>query len=91
MIEPYTGKIKLNLKKVHGQLSLIDKMIAEDRYCLDIAQQVNAAVGMLKQINNHILESHLLSCGAHKLESKDVKVRQDFVKELMRVFDQTKK
>ncbi|HBU07289.1 MAG TPA: CsoR family transcriptional regulator [Candidatus Magasanikbacteria bacterium] len=91
MIEPYTGKIKISLKKVHGQLDLVDKMMADNRYCLDIAQQVNAAIGMLKQINNHILESHLLSCGAHKLESKNEKVRQDFVKELMKVFDQTKK
>ncbi|MFZ2189434.1 MAG: metal-sensing transcriptional repressor [Candidatus Magasanikiibacteriota bacterium] len=91
MIEPYTGKIKINLKKVHGQLDLVDKMMTENRYCLDIAQQVNAAIGMLKQINNHILESHLLSCGASKLESKNEKVRQEFVKELMKVFDQTKK
>jgi len=91
MIEPYTGKIKINLKKAHGQLALIDKMIVENRYCLDIAQQVNAAMGLLKQINNHILESHLLSCGANKLESKNEKVRQEFVKELMKVFDQTKK
>ncbi|KKQ27577.1 MAG: Metal-sensitive transcriptional repressor [Candidatus Magasanikbacteria bacterium GW2011_GWC2_37_14] len=91
MIEPYTGKIKINLKKVHGQLALIDKMIVENRYCLDIAQQVNAAIGILKQVNNHILESHLLSCGTNKLESKSEKVRLEFVKELMKVFDQTKK
>ena len=91
MIEPYTGKIKINLKKVHGQLGLIDKMIEENRYCLDIAQQVNAAMGLLKQINNYILQSHLLSCGTNKLESKNEKVRQEFVQELMKVFDQTKK
>lgn len=91
MIEPYTSKIKLSLKKVHGQLSLIDKMIEENRYCVDIAQQVNAAVGLLRQVNNHILESHLLSCGAHKLESKKESERLAFVKELMKVFDQTKK
>lgn len=91
MIEPYTGKIKVNLKKVKGQLDLIDKMIVENRYCVDIAQQVNAAVGLLKQVNNHILEGHLLSCGASKLNSKKASEREEFTKELMRVFDLTKK
>ena len=91
MIEPYTGKIKLSLKKVHGQLAVIDKMVDNERYCLDIAQQVNAAIGLLKQVNNHILENHLLSCGVHKLESKNSKVREEFARELVKVFDQTKK
>lgn len=91
MIESYTDKIKVNLKKVYGQLNLVDKMIAENRYCVDIAQQINAAIGLLKQANNHILESHLLTCGAGKLNSKSRKTRTEFVKELMRVFDLTKK
>lgn len=91
MIEPYTGKIKINLKKAQGQLELVGKMIEENRYCVDIAQQVNAAIGLLRQANNYILESHLLSCGVGKLNSKSQKTRTEFIKELMRVFDLTKK
>ncbi|MFA6427491.1 MAG: metal-sensitive transcriptional regulator [Candidatus Magasanikbacteria bacterium] len=87
MIEPYTGKIKLNLKKVQGQINLIQKMLDEDRYCVDIAQQINAAIGILKQSNNVILENHLSTCGAHKMNSKKPAERSEFVKELIQTFN----
>lgn len=86
MIEPHVSKIKINLKKTQGQLRRIQKMIDEDRYCIDIAQQVNAAVGLLKQVNTYILESHLLCCGAEKLNSKDKKVKEAFASELVQAF-----
>ena len=86
MIEPYVSQIKTNLKKVKGQIASIEKMIADGRYCVDVAQQVNASIGLLKQVNNYILEGHLLSCGAQKLNSKAKGERLDFVKELTKAF-----
>ena len=32
----------LRLRKLEGQVRGIQQMIAEDRYCLDVVQQVNA-------------------------------------------------
>ena len=91
MIDPYKSKIKLNLKKSVGQLKLIEKMIEEDRYCIDVAQQINAAIGLLKQINIVILESHLQSCGTHKLASKNSADKDAFIKELIKTFNLTGK
>ncbi|OGH88928.1 MAG: hypothetical protein A2537_02045 [Candidatus Magasanikbacteria bacterium RIFOXYD2_FULL_36_9] len=91
MIEPYKGKIKLSLKKAQGQLKLLDKMIEEDRYCIDVAQQINAAIGLLKQINITILENHLQSCGTNKLSSKSVEEKDQFIKELIKTFNLTGK
>lgn len=85
MIPSYSSKLSLNLKKAQGQLNRIEKMIEDDRYCIDIAQQVNAAIGLLKGMNATILESHLQSCGAKDLNSKDDHVRAKFVKELLQV------
>lgn len=90
MIEPYKSKVQLNLKKVQGQINLIQKMIVEGRYCVDIAQQVNAATGILKKANDLILESHLNSCALDKLNSKDKNEREEFVKELIRNFRVTR-
>jgi DNA-binding FrmR family transcriptional regulator len=87
MVEPYIGKVKTNLKKVQGQINLIQRMIDEERYCVDIAQQINSAIGMLKQSNNIILESHLNTCGAHKMNSKKAEERAEFVKELIQTFN----
>lgn len=86
MMEPYRAKTVLNIKKIQGQLSRIGQMIDEDRYCIDIAQQVNAAIGMLKQINSNILESHLICCGSDKLTSKNEEERKAFAKELVQAF-----
>lgn len=91
MIEPYTSKVQMNLKKVRGQLNLIDKMITEKRYCIDIAQQVNAAIGLLKQANNTIFENHLLTCGTNKLNSHKEQERVAFSKELLKAFNLTNK
>lgn len=86
MIEPYKGKALLNLKKAQGQINLLQKMIEEQRYCVDVAQQVNATIGLLKKVNDLILEGHLNSCAAHKLNSKKKEDRENFVKELIKNF-----
>ena len=91
MIEPYKAKIKLGLKKAQGQLKLLDKMVEEDRYCIDVAQQINAAIGLLKQINITILENHLQSCGTNKLASKSAIEKDQFIKELIKTFNLTGK
>lgn len=86
MTPQHLAKVQTNLKKVQGQINLINKMMNEKRYCVDIAQQVNAAIGLLKKINSHILESHLVSCGGAKLNSKSEKERQEFAEELIKAF-----
>lgn len=90
MKEPHASKIKMNVRKAQGQMKLIEKMIDEKRYCIEIAQQINAAIGLLKKSNNYLLENHLLSCGGSKLRpgSKD---REKFASELIQVFNVTGK
>lgn len=86
MLPSYQKKVMTGVKKAQGQLNHALSLIDQGVYCLDIAQQINAAIGLLQQANSQILESHLLSCGAHKLGSKNIKDRQAFAQELVRVF-----
>ncbi len=50
------------LKTARGQIDGILNMIEEDRYCLDISQQVMAAQSMLAKVNREILTAHLTHC-----------------------------
>ena len=50
------------LKTARGQLDGILKMVEEDRYCLDISQQVMATEAMLNRVNREILTAHLRHC-----------------------------
>ncbi|MBI5412275.1 metal-sensing transcriptional repressor [Candidatus Peregrinibacteria bacterium] len=86
MLELYAAKARANLKKTVGMLNRIEKMIDENRYCVDIAQQVNAAIGFLRQTNNLILENHLNTCGGSKLSARDKDEKDRFVKELIQAF-----
>ncbi len=87
MSDEYKSKIRLNLKKAQGQIKLVEKMTDENRYCIDVAQQINAAIGLLKKINTNILENHLQTCGTHKLGSKNQKDKDEFVQELIKTFN----
>lgn len=50
------------LKTARGQLDGILRMVEEDRYCLDISQQLMAAEAMLNRVNKEVLSAHLKHC-----------------------------
>ncbi|MFR5150425.1 MAG: metal-sensing transcriptional repressor [Ruminococcus sp.] len=45
-----------------GQLDGILRMIEEDRYCVDISNQLLATQALLKRVNQEILRAHIRSC-----------------------------
>jgi DNA-binding FrmR family transcriptional regulator len=51
---------RLNLAK--GQLEGIVRMVQEDRYCLDISNQLLSTIAILKNTNQIILKAHLETC-----------------------------
>jgi DNA-binding FrmR family transcriptional regulator len=62
-------------------------MLEQDEYCGDIAQQINASIGLLKKMNANLLRSHLLCCGKSKLQSKDEDEVKDFLDEFFRLVE----
>lgn len=58
-------KVTRMLKTARGQIEGILNMIEEDRYCLDISQQVMACQSLLARANREILTAHLEHCVRH--------------------------
>lgn len=50
------------LKTVRGQIDGIMTMIEQDRYCIDVSNQILASLALLKKANVEILSGHLHSC-----------------------------
>ena len=50
------------LKTARGQMDGIIKMVEEDRYCIDISQQLMATEALLNRANQEILAAHLKHC-----------------------------
>lgn len=51
-----------NLKIAKGQIEGIIKMIEDERYCVDISNQIIAVQSLLKKANLQILKRHLDHC-----------------------------
>ena len=64
------------LKTARGQMDGILKMMEEDRYCIDISQQLMATEAILNKVNKEILTAHLKNCVANAAsqEEKEQKI-----------------
>lgn len=50
------------LRRLEGQIRGIDRMIVQDRYCLDVLTQVSAVSKALNAVALGLLEEHLRHC-----------------------------
>ena len=57
------------LKTARGQIDGILKMIEEDRYCLEVSNQLMATQSILKKANRMVLKAHMDSCVREAVES----------------------
>lgn len=56
------AKIERLLKTARGQIDGILKMAEEDRYCIDISNQLIACEKVLNRANREVLLAHLAGC-----------------------------
>jgi CsoR family transcriptional regulator, copper-sensing transcriptional repressor len=78
------SKETANLNRVIGQLEGIKRMIGDNRYCMDILTQCEAAKSAIKAIERNILEQHLSSCIVKAFEED--KDKQTKIKEILDFF-----
>lgn len=74
------------IRKIAGQVGGIERMIEEDRYCVDILLQVAAVRAALDGMGKVLLRSHVETCVAGAIESGRKKDREQKIGELMEVF-----
>ena len=51
-----------SLNRVEGQVRGIAKMIDEDRYCIDILNQIKAVRNAITSVEGRILKKHMKEC-----------------------------
>ena len=66
---PDSAALAKRLNRIEGQVRGIGKMIAEDRYCIDILTQVSAVQSALDALALQLLEHHLHGCVQHAVKS----------------------
>ncbi len=59
------------LHRIEGQVRGIERMVEDDRYCIDILTQISAANTALESLAFKILDEHVRHCVAGALTSGD--------------------
>ncbi len=50
------------IKTARGQMDGILRMIEEDRYCIDISNQIMACQAIMSKVNKEVLQAHISHC-----------------------------
>ena len=79
------------LNRIEGQVRGIGRMIEEERYCIEVLQQIQAIKSALAKVEDAILKDHAATCIETAIASGDeVKQRKKF-DELVDLFAKMKR
>ncbi len=73
----------IRLRRIEGQIRGIQRMISEDKYCVDILTQINASRGGLKKVAMKVLDKHINGCVKNAISEEEGEA--EIISELMDV------
>ncbi len=82
--------ILTRLKRIEGQARGIHKMVEDDRYCIDVLQQISAVTRALQSVALHLLDEHMRHCVVNAVKAggsdKETKLQEasDAIAKLVR-------
>ena len=74
-------------KIIEGQIKGLQKMIEQEKYCMDILTQSLAVQRSLGSLNKLILQNHLQTCAKDKLNSGDETEQKAAIDELLNLYE----
>jgi DNA-binding FrmR family transcriptional regulator len=75
------------LKNIAGHVHGVERMVADDAYCIDVIRQIQAVQAALNKVSTMILEEHLNSCLITAVRGEDPDERERVLKEITDVFE----
>jgi CsoR family transcriptional regulator, copper-sensing transcriptional repressor len=64
-------QVQRRLRRIEGQVRGLEKMVDEDRYCIDVLTQVGAAKAALDAVALLLLQDHTEHCVVEAIEAGD--------------------
>ena len=83
--------IKKRLRRIEGQVRGIDRMIQEDRYCIDVLTQLQAVKAALAKVEDAILHEHAATWVTAAIETGDRTEQREKFSELIKLFSKVKR
>ena len=79
------------LNRIAGQVTGVARMVAEDRYCMDVLTQVQAIKAALARAEAEILRDHAATCVRDAIQAGDTQATQTKLDELVDLFDRARR
>lgn len=73
------------LRRIHGQVGGLQKMVEDGRYCADILTQLRAVQAALRRVEQEVLQSHIEHCVAGAINSGNKRKRGAKLDELFEI------
>lgn len=73
----HKDQVLKRLKRAEGQVRGIARMVEEDKYCIDVMTQVNAAQAALDKVAIELLRDHARHCMTHSTDETEQKAKAD--------------
>ncbi len=74
------------LQSAEGHVRGIQRMVEDDKYCIDVIKQIEAVQAALGKINALILDNHLHTCVTTAIRGDDQSRREAVIGEILEVF-----
>lgn len=83
-----TTNAKINrLNRIAGQVRGVAQMIEDDRYCIDILNQIAAIKSALAKVESQVLKDHAACCVAEAIASGDEAEQREKFEELVELLE----
>jgi len=79
------------LRRIEGQIRGIQKMIERREYCVDILNQIHAAISALARVEDKILARHFEGCVTNAMQGKSVSEKKRKLEEVLQLIHQFRK
>ena len=74
-----------------GHLRGIERMLADDAYCIDVIKQIQAVQAALNKVSTLLLDNHLRTCVTTAIQGDNADERERMLQEITSVFSVTGK
>lgn len=78
--------VTTRLSRIEGQVRGIQRMVDENRYCIDILVQISAIHESLRKVGEVLLREHLNHCVTSAVTSGDARKAEKIYDELAELF-----
>ncbi len=59
---PHTEAVLTRLRKVEGQVRGLQRMVQDERYCVDVLAQISSTANALEKVGLMLLNDHIRTC-----------------------------